>query len=102
MLVIGYYLGLRRSEIMQLKWSQVDLDNTIVHLSRRQTKNRTARTAPLYDELLEWMKFAKADRDLHYPTCEWVCHDEGRKILDFRKEWKKSTADAGLAGLTVS
>ena len=47
----AYKTGWRVSEITELTWSQVDLENSIVRLESGTTKNNEARTVYLDDEL---------------------------------------------------
>jgi integrase len=49
----AYKSGWRVSEIRDLTWSQVDLDNNIVRLESGETKNNEARTVYLDNELKE-------------------------------------------------
>lgn len=46
-LVIGYHLGMRRGEILNLRWDQVDWSENLIRLEKRQTKGKQARVAPL-------------------------------------------------------
>jgi integrase len=48
-LTIGYWMGMRKSEIVGLNWNQIDLFNRLAFLER--TKNGEDRTLPLNDEL---------------------------------------------------
>ena len=68
LLAIEFYLGLRKGEIAELKWSDVDLDNGIVHITRsrvecdegiivKSTKSEAGiRSIPLSDEMLKIFK----------------------------------------------
>jgi integrase len=47
-LVIGYHLGMRRGEILKLRWDQVDWKENLIRLERRQTKGKQARVAILW------------------------------------------------------
>ncbi len=38
LLVLGYHLGMRRGELVQLKWEQVDWNSNSIRLEKRQTK----------------------------------------------------------------
>ncbi len=51
LLIIGYHLGMRKGEILNLRWEQVDWSEKLIRLERRQTKGRQARVAPLYGDL---------------------------------------------------
>jgi integrase len=50
-LVIGYHLGMRRGEILNLRWDQVDWTENLIRLEKRQTKSKKSGIAPLYGEL---------------------------------------------------
>ena len=50
-LVIGFHLGMRRGEILNLRWDQVDWAANLLRLEKKQTKGKQARVAPLYGEL---------------------------------------------------
>ena len=41
-LVIGYHLGMRRGEILKLRWDQVDWDANLIRLEKKQTKEEPA------------------------------------------------------------
>jgi integrase len=45
-LVIGYHFGMRRGEILKLRWNQVDWDANLIRLEKRQTKAKQSRIAP--------------------------------------------------------
>jgi len=62
-LVIGYHFGMRRGEIVSLRWDQVDWDANLIRLEKKQTKAKQARVAPLYGELRAWFETAYAARD---------------------------------------
>jgi integrase len=61
-LVIGYHWGMRRGEILKLRWDQVDWAAGVVRLERNQTKGKQARVAPIYGELRGWLERAYLDR----------------------------------------
>lgn len=53
MVTMAYTTGMRRGEIVSLRWQNVDLLNRLVRLSSGETKNGDGRVIPLGDELLE-------------------------------------------------
>ena len=52
---------------------------------------------PLDNELLEVLKFQRAERDQKFPECPWVFFGEtGQQIRDFRSAWHSACIKAGL------
>jgi integrase len=79
--VIGYHFGMRRGEILKLRWDQVDWDANLIRLERKQTKRKKARVAPLYAELRAWFEMAYAARD---PDCPFVVSWRGKQVGDLK------------------
>jgi integrase len=92
-LTFGYFTGWRRSEILGLKWNQVNLKDGIVRLEPGETKNDQARTLYMEPELWEMMKDLHKKRRL---DCTYVFHRNGKKIVEFRKAWATSCIKIGL------
>ena len=61
-LVIGYHYGMRRGEILKLRWDQVDWACDVIRLERKQTKGKQARVAPIYGEVRAWLERAYLER----------------------------------------
>ena len=95
-LTFAYFTGCRRSEILGLKWSQVDLQDLAVRLDPGTTKNDEGRTIPLTGELLTVLQAEKAKRDVLTPRCPWVFNREGEPIADLRPAWRRASRKAGL------
>ena len=55
-LLTGYYTGMRRGEILNLTWDKVDLNNRVIRLTAKDTKDKEARTIPICDELWACLK----------------------------------------------
>jgi integrase len=105
---MAYHTGMRRGEIMALRWENVDILNGLVRLNVGETKNGEGRMIPLGDELLESLKSQLHLRNTAVPDCplvffriimtkenptpSWV------PIGDFRKVWETACAKCGLAG----
>jgi integrase len=93
-LQIGFYVGMRLSEIKNLRWDCVDLKNKVIRVGDKDVKNKAGREIPLIDglpELLEGIKRAN-------PTAEHVFLRNGETIGSFRKAWTVATKKAGLEG----
>jgi integrase len=94
----AYKTGWRVSEISNLTWNQVDLDQGIVRLETGETKNDEGRTVYLDGELKEvfncqWESRKKGQRLLPYVFPNW---DGSDKVKRFDKAWKSACKDAGI------
>jgi integrase len=95
----AYKSGWRKSEITNLTWAQVDLEQSIVRLEVGDTKNKEGRQVYLDEELKEVF------------TSQWKARKEGKRlspyvfpnkdgtgrIQNFRKSWDKACRDAKIA-----
>ncbi len=96
----AYYTGMRKSEILRLVWSQVDLQEGTVRLEAGTTKNDDARTVALPSDLWDELKNQRALRDKEFLGCKFVFfnHKTGKQIKDYRDAWDKATGEVGLDG----
>ena len=63
---MGYYAGMRKGEVLNLKWSQIDMKNRIIQLKAAETKDREARKIPICDALYDILvSIPKAIHDDH-------------------------------------
>jgi len=91
-LAFGYWTGCRKSEILGLRWNQVDLEQGVVRLRAGETKSGEGRVIPLAPELLEILR-------LHRQTAgesEYVFTYNGAPFRDFRDGWEAGCKAAGL------
>lgn len=95
-LVIGYHLGMRRGEILGLRWEQVDLNAGLIRLQRKQTKAKKPRVAPIYGDMRAWLEMAKAEHDAAYPDCPYVVHDKGERVYSIKTTWNASIRRSGI------
>src|SRR4051812_12674720 len=92
-LVIGYHLGLRRGEILLLRWDQVDWQHNVIRLERKQTKTKHTRVAPLYGELRGWLEMAFTQRD---QDCPFIVSYRGHGISEIKTAWATARRRADL------
>ena len=90
MLTIAYRHALRVSELVSLRWEQVDLAQGLLHVKR--LKNGNASTHPLHGP--ELRAFRRLQRD--YPDCPYVFTGERRGPLT-ASTVRKMVARAGTA-----
>jgi integrase len=94
----AYKTGWRVSEIINLKWAQVDLDNNIVRLESGETKNNEGRTVYLDEELKAVFLNQKArQKELAKISHNVFLNAEGTdRIRDFRKAWASACITAKI------
>jgi integrase len=97
-LAIGYWTGMRRGEILNLRWEQVDLDCGLLRPAPGSTKNGDGRVIPLVADLLtvltQWRRITLKDQ----PSCPWVCQYEGEQLTRLTRAWKRAAQRVGLEG----
>ena len=94
----AYKTGWRDSEITELTWNQVDLNQGIVRLETGETKNDDARTVYLDDELKDTIIQQWENRKKSKTLTPYVfpSSDGKGKIVNFRKSWNTACRKAGL------
>lgn len=97
-LVIGYHFGMRRGEILSLRWDQVDWDGNLIRLEKRQTKAKESRQAPLYGDVRPMLEMAFAARD---PDCPYIVAWRGEGIEQVETAWNKARIRASVPELLV-
>jgi len=96
--IIAYYTGMRKGEILGLRWdTHYDGERGALRLGAFQTKNDEGRVVYLYGELKEAVLGAVMQR-ARYPHCEFLVHNQGRRVVGFDKAWKGLMAELGLGG----
>lgn len=97
-LAMAYYTGMRKGEILALKWDQVNFAEETITLVAGTTKNNEARTIFMPDEVFKVLRDQRLLRDKEHPDCQYVFFHNGKRISDFYTGWRKATRQAGLSG----
>jgi integrase len=100
-LIMAYWTGCRKSEILGLRWAQVDLLNRQIALEARSTKNEEPRTIPISGELYQTLVALRALRVSNRSGRDLVFTNQGKPIGYLYDAWRKATAKAGLPGLLL-
>jgi integrase len=88
-LLLAFLTGMRRGEILKLKWEDVDLQSGYIFV--KETKNRESRTIPIDDTLNESLS------ELHDANNQYVFQSfKERSITSFYREFWKATKKAGV------
>ncbi|MBI5968678.1 MAG: site-specific integrase [Deltaproteobacteria bacterium] len=92
---IAYFMGLRRAEIINLTWPEVDLQKGFIRLAPERTKTDQKRVIPIHPKVAESIK--KLPRGLH---TDRVFLLNGVSFDEFRNAFKKACQDAGIQDFT--
>ena len=97
-----FLIGWRKGALRSLRWS--DVSDGVIYLRAVNSKNRKPESVPLEGELNEIIDRRRAaavwqskDGEGHFS--EYVFHDHGRPIGDFRKAWASACCAAGVGKL---
>lgn len=86
--------GARKSEILNLRWSQIDFARRTITLVHGETKNNVGRALPLSGEVVELLltrnKVRSITDDRVFPP------PAGRKELELRSPWKEALVQAKI------
>lgn len=90
--VLALSTGMRRGELMQLHWKQIDFANECIRLEK--TKNGDRRTIPLTGHALALLedhgKVIRIDTSLVFPSAM------GTTPLTIEKPWRKALKESGI------
>ena len=97
-LTMAYLTGMRKSEILNLEWSHINLSEKKITLPPELTKNGEGRNfyfeGYLYELILRQLKI----RENKYPNCRYVIFREGHQIKNYQAAWHTACKKAGLDG----
>jgi integrase len=99
--VFGYYTGVRKGELLKLRWEWVDWDAWLIRVpgwfaGERITKNGKTHFIPIYADMREFLKSAFAVRDPQLPCLFQRC---GACVKSFRSAFELARQRLELPGL---
>ena len=97
-LTIAYFTGMRKQEILSLKWDQINIHEKKITLWAGTTKNDQKRVIFMPGELYDVILSQKKRRDDSYPDCPYVCFREGQQIKNYQTAWHTACKKANLVG----
>ncbi len=86
-LLCAYMTGMRRSEIAQLRWENVDLEDRYIHVI--ETKNDEFRTIPISEVLIKTLQSLRKSSDV-----DFVFSTHEGKPYTHKTVWKRAWATA--------
>ena len=97
--VLALSTGMRRSEIMNLRWDQVDLNREVIRLLPEDTKNATSRAVPIAGPaLIELRKLSESKvrsfSNLVFPAPNAIPGEE--RPIDIQSAWKAALQRAAI------
>lgn len=98
LLSVGYTFGFRKSELLGLKVSQVDLKARTLSLLEGETKSGEGRKVVMTSEVLALISECVKGK---LATDKVFTRQDGSPVRDFRGAWAGATKKAGVPGLLV-
>jgi len=93
LIIVAIQTGMRKGEILTLKWSDVDFERNLILIN--QSKSGKPRTVPMSSEVRQILK-DKAQ------TCIWVFthpYYPERRLTEFKRAWEATCQEAGIEDL---
>jgi integrase len=90
LIIVAVNTGLRKAELFNLKWQDIDINNGTIHLLR--TKNGEKREIPMNEAVKTVIVEAKEHSDSEYVFCTKT----GNPYTDIRKPFARSLKRAGI------
>ncbi len=97
-LSLGYWTGMRRGEILTLRWEQVDLERGLLRLDPGTTKTGEGRVVPMVGDLPAVLTQWRLLTLKQWPSCPWVCHYHGERLTRLTRAWDRAARRVGLDG----
>ncbi len=93
--IVAYYTGMRKSELLNLTWNEVHIEQGFIRLKAEQTKTRTRRSIPMHPSVRSLFK--KIPRAIHVPNVFLL---NGKPIREIKNGFRSACKRAGLDNFT--
>ena len=87
-IILALNTGMRRGELLRLQWTDIDLENGIIHVN--ETKSGYSRKLPINSNVLELLKGQT------FRTGYVIHEGEGLRIFDIKKAFASALKRAGI------
>jgi integrase len=95
-IICALHTGARHSEVLSLRWQDVDLAHGVIHFNRESTKSGKGRQVPIAPLLAAALRKRKMSRLRGGESRDYVFVWRGRRLRTVRTAFKKAREDAGL------
>jgi integrase len=100
--VVSYVTGIRKSELLDIEWYQVDFGAALITLEKDATKTDEPRSVPiLKGDMNDLLLAHYGERQELWPKSSGVFSRAGIKIRDFRGAWKAACKRAEVPDFNV-
>lgn len=95
-LITALHTGGRLSEVLSLRWSDLDFSNGIVYFDRSSTKSGRQREVPMTGDLAQELEAWRGRRRRTGQSREYVFTFRGKRVRGVRRSFARARAAAGL------
>jgi integrase len=99
LVAVAYETGIRKGQLRQFQWCQVDFERRVIVWHANQTKGGVTHDIPFMGEMESRLRESFKRHQDECPKCPCVFHFEREQIADFRKSWATACALAEVPGL---
>lgn len=101
-IIIALNTGMRKSEILKLRWKSINFANRIIVLNHNENKSGKTRSVPINNNSLNALKYRLEFVKRHCPNTEWVmCKANGERWQRPDKSFNKASANAGIEDFRI-
>jgi len=94
--MVALHTGMRRGEILSMKWEDVSLKANTISIPASNAKNKCNRDVPITASLMGIFKAIK-----RHPKSPYVfCHSDGKRFLDIKKSYSHALRKAEITDAT--
>lgn len=98
--VLAYHLGMRKGQLLKLQRDWVDIQEGVIYVLGRVTKNRRPKTAPIYGDMKAWLAMQLTRCQTLAPTEKLLfVWEDGSPVKNFRGSWEKACEAVGFPDL---
>jgi|HubBroStandDraft_1064217.scaffolds.fasta_scaffold10947_2 integrase len=94
-----YTFGFRKSELLNLRRNQVDLDERVIRLEALDTKTGEARTVAMTERVFQYLDIMCTNKK---PDAFVFTRENGDHVCDMRDDWQAAAVKAGLGMFTTA